>query len=129
MIPRPPRSTLFPYTTLFRSYTEKRLGDAIYQDHVTERSLVVITDRVDERVVGAKGPVLDYKRNVELIRGEVQALFMVVADEVEAGQPHPHVEARGVDGVVVVPQRRRRLHVRVEVRVRVPGGHKVDRIP
>src|SRR2546425_9657898 len=28
MIRRPPRSTLFPYTTLFRSETAERLGDA-----------------------------------------------------------------------------------------------------
>src|SRR3712207_8784987 len=28
MIRRPPRSTLFPYTTLFRSYKEKVLGDS-----------------------------------------------------------------------------------------------------
>src|SRR2546426_7723805 len=28
MIRRPPRSTLFPYTTLFRSDPERRLGDA-----------------------------------------------------------------------------------------------------
>src|SRR5947207_5656386 len=27
MIRRPPRSTLFPYTTLFRSWSTKRLGD------------------------------------------------------------------------------------------------------
>src|SRR3712207_7055212 len=31
MIRRPPRSTLFPYTTLFRSEIERVLGD---QDHV-----------------------------------------------------------------------------------------------
>src|SRR5438874_8812532 len=29
MIPRPPRSTLFPYTTLFRSATGRRLGRKI----------------------------------------------------------------------------------------------------
>src|SRR2546426_8477624 len=32
MIRRPPRSTLFPYTTLFRS-----LGGTLYQDLATER--------------------------------------------------------------------------------------------
>src|SRR5260370_7406543 len=30
MIRRPPRSTLFPYTTLFRSTTEANLGDGIF---------------------------------------------------------------------------------------------------
>src|SRR3712207_7896639 len=32
MIRRPPRSTLFPYTTLFRSPTDKELGAIIYSD-------------------------------------------------------------------------------------------------
>src|SRR5687767_15464285 len=29
MVPRPPRSTLFPYTTLFRSADEERLGQIL----------------------------------------------------------------------------------------------------
>src|SRR5436190_15810002 len=37
MLPRPPRSTLFPYTTLFRSYRSVRIhGSARYR---SERSL------------------------------------------------------------------------------------------
>src|SRR2546426_7326329 len=32
MIRRPPRSTLFPYTTLFRSLSEKPIGDEATQD-------------------------------------------------------------------------------------------------
>src|SRR3712207_9189100 len=31
MIRRPPRSTLFPYTTLFRSVANHRIGDAAHQ--------------------------------------------------------------------------------------------------
>src|SRR2546430_14880589 len=41
MIRRPPRSTLFPYTTLFRSHVH---GAAVLRDHhhqVTEREVVV----------------------------------------------------------------------------------------
>src|SRR5438093_6563311 len=34
MIPRPPRSTLFPYTTLFRSLVGAPLGDPRVFDHV-----------------------------------------------------------------------------------------------
>src|SRR5947209_11560591 len=29
MLPRPPRSTLFPYTTLFRSHTSATAGDGV----------------------------------------------------------------------------------------------------
>src|SRR5687768_17982389 len=39
MIPRPPRSTLFPYTTLFRSYDEeqkKRIPTAYGFDHIVQ---------------------------------------------------------------------------------------------
>src|SRR5256885_3892206 len=32
MIRRPPRSTLFPYTTLFRSFTEEQLMDAVRRE-------------------------------------------------------------------------------------------------
>src|SRR2546427_11589247 len=40
MIRRPPRSTLFPYTTLFRSIVEKR--DQVLDDPVHEASAVGI---------------------------------------------------------------------------------------
>src|SRR5947208_16062985 len=45
MLPRPPRSTLFPYTTLFRSY-----------GGLSKRSL-------DEMVAGARVDVAPYKRD------------------------------------------------------------------
>src|SRR3712207_8963935 len=38
MIRRPPRSTLFPYTTLFRSVKEKvRIGDYVVMDRTLEK--------------------------------------------------------------------------------------------
>src|ERR1043166_8573588 len=36
MIRRPPRSTLFPYTTLFRSKEDRRLADLTIQSLVSE---------------------------------------------------------------------------------------------
>src|SRR2546430_11411727 len=44
MIRRPPRSTLFPYTTLFRSVLELALGDLL-EGH----GQVVLRARLDER--------------------------------------------------------------------------------
>src|SRR3989454_6494375 len=49
MIRRPPRSTLFPYTTLFRSNvddllaqpTHSALGDSVYVDTLTNRVTVI----------------------------------------------------------------------------------------
>src|SRR3712207_8564378 len=42
MIRRPPRSTLFPYTTLFRSLVEPRLrkGDAVAVEHASPGEVV-----------------------------------------------------------------------------------------
>src|SRR3712207_8170655 len=41
MIRRPPRSTLFPYTTLFRSHLERALGDAEFrQPRRVEKALI-----------------------------------------------------------------------------------------
>src|SRR2546425_12610899 len=55
MIRRPPRSTLFPYTTLFRSRFERLLsaGVAIFSEHSLERVLQHIADSARE-VVGAR---------------------------------------------------------------------------
>src|SRR5687768_18481482 len=53
MIRRPPRSTLFPYTTLFRSVAVRVLGIAV--------------DQVDERIADA----LD-RRDAELARAHVR---------------------------------------------------------
>src|SRR3712207_8262218 len=44
MIRRPPRSTLFPYTTLFRSHVDER-GDAGRLDVGRRRDLFAATDR------------------------------------------------------------------------------------
>src|SRR5258708_11583887 len=62
MIRRPPRSTLFPYTTLFRSiavakvadlYLTKAAKDAIAQlipnNHIYDRSIAVYADRTDRK--------------------------------------------------------------------------------
>src|SRR5699024_4857703 len=53
LTPRPPRSTLFPYTTLFRSkYTEQRRGEAVCWK-VGDHSLVqAIFDRKSDHAEG-----------------------------------------------------------------------------
>src|SRR3712207_9564796 len=60
MIRRPPRSTLFPYTTLFRSFSEdKILFDVGHQSYVHK----LLTDREQEfstlRTRGGVGPFSD----------------------------------------------------------------------
>src|SRR3712207_9565834 len=52
MIRRPPRSTLFPYTTLFRSQLVQKLG-AVAPDAVQRASSLVPRERVRPRHVEA----------------------------------------------------------------------------
>src|SRR2546422_8366648 len=46
MIRRPPRSTLFPYTTLFRSLEARPVGFAVYR-HGAGAKLEVLVDQVE----------------------------------------------------------------------------------
>src|SRR3712207_7075950 len=65
MIRRPPRSTLFPYTTLFRSHRRDRAGDGLDQVAVCRLVVVDPSDTGDARGsvrVGRQEPVeLDRK--------------------------------------------------------------------
>src|SRR2546422_5324230 len=48
MIRRPPRSTLFPYTTLFRSKKRKQIGSAVGAYEVTRRTIETDATRSEE---------------------------------------------------------------------------------
>src|SRR3712207_9519877 len=60
MIRRPPRSTLFPYTTLFRSRRHHRLGDPVDPHAGPPAAAAVVVDRL-ERVDAIGAHVLDRK--------------------------------------------------------------------
>src|SRR5438552_13660144 len=47
MIARPPRSTLFPYTTLFRSHDNAKLAEQL--KHLKPESVIGITGKVVDR--------------------------------------------------------------------------------
>src|SRR3989442_15283880 len=59
MIRRPPRSTLFPYTTLFRSLHQHRAGEA--EDRVQRRPQLVAHAREEAVLRHARGPQLDVR--------------------------------------------------------------------
>src|SRR3712207_6922096 len=60
MIRRPPRSTLFPYTTLFRSVDDSRRKDAlILQDEVRGPEIIVLHVVLDDRARGIDDAVVD----------------------------------------------------------------------
>src|SRR2546427_3130963 len=48
MIRRPPRSTLFPYTTLFRSHTDS-IGTDKYNEGLSQRRAAAVRDYLEER--------------------------------------------------------------------------------
>src|SRR5438045_6057781 len=52
MIPRPPRSTLFPYTTLFRSRCRRRFPRSMGAQNARERSLWGIASPASGRLKG-----------------------------------------------------------------------------
>src|SRR5256885_17000014 len=63
MIRRPPRSTLFPYTTLFRSVLrgQEDLGDGLSAGFYLDGSLLA-----DTGAMGASGPFWDRRSTVSL---------------------------------------------------------------
>src|SRR5260370_31053271 len=72
MIRRPPRSTLFPYTTLFRSYTDKFLkrwqGDPLIHAAVAPHSIYLCSQKTlhDVQALAQKyhAPILGKRLNV-----------------------------------------------------------------
>src|SRR3712207_8797904 len=71
MIPRPPRSTLFPYTTLFRSDHPHQLLGQVELDDAGDRArqeLPVVADQHDARTVaGDEGLQLLETGQVEVV--------------------------------------------------------------
>src|SRR3712207_833734 len=104
MIRRPPRSTLFPYTTLFRSARANVLGDRLDQAAVLVRALAELArrDRLEEAARELRGQVEERAhRRVEqagdvLQRSEVRedGLGLLRADERDRRDRHPRLERR-----------------------------------
>src|SRR5438093_9238209 len=81
MLLRPPRSTLFPYTTLFRSRLEHRLVNRIGGDNFPARRVDAQDDGLDVLVVhGLRELVLDVTDNPrsEEHTSELQSLTNLV---------------------------------------------------
>src|SRR3989442_9501522 len=82
MIRRPPRSTLFPYTTLFRSLVERRVDDVLGQ-----ALLAPLHDLVDEPV--NRHVVVDRLINKVMERGKKRS-----EEHTSELQSRPHLVCR-----------------------------------
>src|SRR2546422_10896647 len=93
MIRRPPRSTLFPYTTLFRSLLAPAGQERRHHHHRSE-------DRPDYRRVGTDGPA-DLGQSGELLADRAPARI----DRAKAGLPWG-IRARRGGGMVMGSEHR-----------------------
>src|SRR3989454_11718891 len=105
MIRRPPRSTLFPYTTLFRSLVGDRLADRRAETlrprfrRDGQRAVAAAGERGDEVVRQAVGPDRRDRELEPVVLDDLQQLAdpRVVRDA-RADEPHTLLAARGHAG-------------------------------
>src|SRR2546426_12370397 len=104
MIRRPPRSTLFPYTTLFRSHTEGGEVVAVLRGKLKHRD--------DDRVVAGDVVELELQADGHATISAVRPRRSVLARRA-AGERSPRAQpiAANVDQVVVVASARDRKSV------------------
>src|SRR2546423_4777840 len=76
MIRRPPRSTLFPYTTLFRSLAPGAIVHAVYSGHRYAREL------------DADPAILSYRRDAPLGRQRSTVMPRIAANEDLRSEEH-----------------------------------------
>src|SRR3712207_2879075 len=104
MIQRPPRSTLFPYTTLFRS-CQVLVSDGLAQPH----ELGVVADGDGDLLVrGVEGLVGDYRRvavaHAALVLAGDEVLLSAVGEPAECALEERHLDARALSRGVAAAQ-------------------------
>src|SRR5260370_30668649 len=98
MIRRPPRSTLFPYTTLFRSIPDRNLARLAYHRDSRHRlsSVAVAHDTFDWRGWGQRvpevSPILANRRRSEEHTSELQSHLNLVCRLLLEKKKKKHVE-------------------------------------
>src|SRR3712207_8112029 len=67
MIRRPPRSTLFPYTTLFRSHARPGLPHVVGQHHEVAQLTAAVPDVVGEQRLAAEAQIGEQRQRGPLL--------------------------------------------------------------
>src|SRR3989442_3179298 len=100
MIRRPPRSTLFPYTTLFRSWHEEVLGGVDRREIRRERHAPRVGGGVERRVAAGRQRYLGRqdRKSTRLNSSHVRISYAVFCLKKKKNksqlQSRPHVERR-----------------------------------
>src|SRR2546430_10586155 len=99
MIRRPPRSTLFPYTTLFRSLTV-RPGDLLHGDqHGVINVPLEIAGRIAEGVEKVEAVERQDRKSTRLNSSHSQisyAVFCLKKKTIQCTQPRPTLDCRSL---------------------------------
>src|SRR5437016_9882786 len=85
MIRRPPRSTLFPYTTLFRSFAD--LGERIHEAVLLHRDVILYANRQFASLIGVDRVQLIGRRLADLVPPEYSELVSENIRRRLAGEP------------------------------------------
>src|SRR2546430_3840333 len=96
MIRRPPRSTLFPYTTLFRSRRSERLAQVVFWLGVIAAAGMLVVLVMGARVTDT-GSAQGCGRDWPLCNGKVIPDFTIAA-----AIEFSHRAVTGVEGVLIV---------------------------
>src|SRR3712207_8322576 len=91
MIRRPPRSTLFPYTTLFRSRLGREGRRRVVEDLCWERHADVYLDAVEEAVATATATVPEDRKSTRLNSSHANISYAVFCLKKKKHNTHRHV--------------------------------------
>src|SRR5690349_17038731 len=101
MMPRPPRSTLFPYTTLFRSRGDAKLGreicrrdDSVDALHHSVFRILLTHMMEDPHIIGAAMDLFLVSRNLERVADLATNIAEDVVFVVEGKTIKHHAEER-----------------------------------
>src|SRR5690242_21550083 len=96
MIRRPPRSTLFPYTTLFRSWSRRLGGRAPGRGVLLEYAHVARRDRVRLSGAGGRGRARPDRKSTRLNSSHMSISYAVFCLKKKKKTEHVHTVTQHV---------------------------------
>jgi hypothetical protein len=100
--------------------------------HARIRVAAIVLHRIEQRAVRVEEPVLDHQRDLERAVGKIEVVLDAVTEQIDARQPGEVVQPGRAQRVVVVPELRRGLIIRIVVGPPLeegPGPREIVREP